>query len=191
MFTHSTTKVSTDHVNHIVKSILNKRQRNVIEQQKTFIRRNTDENKKRNNYLVDKFTMKQRTNSSKENLMIPPTKQAAVIKINDDDDDDDDDFISTSKHRKIINQPKINPVVIKVDPIKECLESITLQIENNEAMCPICNQILSSLSTIDQREQHVNRCLEESLINNVCQRQFNRNNTSRLLFSFICIYSIP
>ena len=61
MFSHSTTKISTDHVNHIVKSILNKRQRNVIEQQQTFIRRNTDENKKRNNYLVDKFTVKKST----------------------------------------------------------------------------------------------------------------------------------
>jgi len=61
MFTHSTTKISNEHVNHIVKSILNKRQRNIREQQQTFIRRNTDENKKRNNYLVDKFTMKKRT----------------------------------------------------------------------------------------------------------------------------------
>jgi len=61
MFTHSTTKVSNEHVNYIVKSILNKKQRNIIEQQQTFIRRNTDENKKRNNYLVDKFTMKKRT----------------------------------------------------------------------------------------------------------------------------------
>lgn len=61
MFTHSTTKVSTDHVNHIVKSILNKRQRNIQEQQQTFIQRNTDENNKRDNYLVDKFTMKKTT----------------------------------------------------------------------------------------------------------------------------------
>ncbi len=61
MFTHSTTKVSTEHVDQIVKSILNKRQRNILDQQQTFIRRNTDENNKRNNYLVDKFTIKTRT----------------------------------------------------------------------------------------------------------------------------------
>jgi len=61
MFTHSTTKISNEHVDHIVKSILNKRKRNILEQQQTFIRRNTDENKKRNNYLVEKFTMKKRT----------------------------------------------------------------------------------------------------------------------------------
>ncbi len=61
MFTHSTTKISNEHVNYIVKSILNKKQRNIIEQQQTFIRKNTDENNKRNNYLLDKFTMKKRT----------------------------------------------------------------------------------------------------------------------------------
>ncbi len=61
MFTHSTTKISNEHVNYIVKSILNKKQRNIIEQQQTFIRKNTDENNKRNNYLLDKFTMKTRT----------------------------------------------------------------------------------------------------------------------------------
>jgi predicted nucleic-acid-binding protein len=61
MFTHSTTKISNEHVNHIVSTILNKKKRNIIEQQQTFIRRNTDENNKRNNYLLDKFTMKKRT----------------------------------------------------------------------------------------------------------------------------------
>lgn len=58
--THSTTKVSDERVNRIVTSILNKRQRNIIEQQQTFVRKNTDENKKRNNYLVDKFATKKR-----------------------------------------------------------------------------------------------------------------------------------
>lgn len=61
MFKQSTSKISNEHVNQIVKSILNKRQRTIREQQQTFIRRNTDENNKRNNYLVDKFTMKKRT----------------------------------------------------------------------------------------------------------------------------------
>ncbi len=61
MFTHSTTKISNEHVDQIVKSILNKRQKNLREQQQTFIRKNTDENNKRNNYLVDKYTMKKRT----------------------------------------------------------------------------------------------------------------------------------
>ncbi len=61
MFTHSTSNVSNERVDQIVKTILNKRQRTVHEQQQTFIRRNTDENNKRNNYLVDKFTMKKQT----------------------------------------------------------------------------------------------------------------------------------
>lgn len=61
MFTNSTTKISNEHVNHIVKSILNKREKNVREHQQTFIQRNKDENNKRNNYLVDKFTMKKPT----------------------------------------------------------------------------------------------------------------------------------
>jgi hypothetical protein len=44
---------------------------------------------------------------------------------------------------------------------------IILQIENNEATCPICSKILSNLNTIDQRQQHVNQCLEESQFNKV------------------------
>ncbi|CAF4070632.1 unnamed protein product [Rotaria sp. Silwood2] len=166
MFTHSTTKASNEHVNHIVTSILNKRQRNVIEQQQTFIRKNTDENNKRNNYLVDKFTSKKRTISSKENVMNPITKlispkKKAPIEINDDDD-----FMTIRKRPKVIHQPKINSIVRKNDSIKECLESILIQIENNDVTCPICNQVLSNLSTIDQRQQHVNRCLEEPQIIN-------------------------
>jgi hypothetical protein len=84
-------------------------------------------------------------------------KKKILTEINDDDDDD---FISIKKHSKVIDPPKLNP-------IRECLESIILQIENNDATCPICNQILSNLNTIDQRQQHVNRCLEESQFNNV------------------------
>ncbi len=57
--------------------------------------------------------------------------------------------------------------MIKIDPIKECLESIIAQIENAEAICPICNQTLSNFNTIDQREQHVNNCLEQSQMKNV------------------------
>ncbi|CAF3704004.1 unnamed protein product [Adineta steineri] len=167
-------EVSNDHVNHIVQSILNKRQRNVLEQQQTFIRRNTDENNKRNNSLIDKFTIKKPTNSSKENVISNPIipKKKTIVEINNDDDDDD--FVSIKKPAKIIKPSKIDSNIIKTDsniiktdPIKECLESIILQIENNEATCPICNQVLSYLTTIDQRQQHVNRCLEESQINNI------------------------
>ncbi|CAF1294084.1 unnamed protein product [Rotaria sordida] len=171
MFTYSTTKISNEHVNHIVTSILNKKQQNLLEQQQTFIRRNTDENNKRNNYLVDKFTSKKRTISSKENVLNPITKlispkKKVSIEINDDDDDDDD-FIATRKRPKVIYQSKINSILRKNDPIKECLESIIIQIENNDITCPICNQVLSNLSTIDQRQQHVNRCLEEPQIINI------------------------
>jgi hypothetical protein len=74
MFTHSTSKVSNEHVDQIVKSILNKRQRNLREQQQTFIRRNTDENNKRNNYLVDKFTMKKRTKFANFSWRFSPLK---------------------------------------------------------------------------------------------------------------------
>ncbi|CAF4492788.1 unnamed protein product [Rotaria sp. Silwood1] len=170
-------RLSNEHVNRIVTSILNKRQRTVIEQQQTFIRRNTDENNKRNNYLVDKFTSKKRTilfSSSKENVMNPITKlispkKNTPIEINDDDDDD---FITIRKRPKVIHPPKINSVVKKNDPIKECLESVLIQIENNDVTCPICNQVLSNLSTIDQRQQHVNRCLEEpQIINNEPKHQ--------------------
>jgi hypothetical protein len=70
MFTHSTSNVSNERVDQIVKTILNKRQRTVHEQQQTFIRRNTDENNKRNNYLVDKFTMKKQTKFVKFTLGI-------------------------------------------------------------------------------------------------------------------------
>ncbi len=93
-----------------------------------------------------------------------------------DDDDDDDDFISIRKRSKVINPPKQNPI----DPIKECLESIILQIENNDATCPICNEILSNLNTIDQRQQHVNRCLEESQLNKV-----NQTKTLKPKYSFL------
>ncbi|CAF3112757.1 unnamed protein product, partial [Rotaria socialis] len=152
-----------------VTSILNKRQRNIVEQQQTFIRRNTDETKKRNNYLVDKFTTKKRPISLKENIATPttkhisPKKKTPIVII---DDDDDDDFITAKKRPKIIYEPKVKLMVTKTDPIKECLESIIIQIENNDVICPICNQILSNLSTMDQRQQHVNRCLEEPKINN-------------------------
>ena len=154
-----------------------------LNNKKTFIRRNTDENNKRNNYLVDKFTMKKRTKfviknyfpsqtsflfrSSKENIMIPklisPKKKTPTEII-----DDDDDFISIKKPPKTLNQP-----LIKVDPIKECLESIISEIENNDTTCPICNQLFSNLNSIDQRQQHVNRCLEDSQINNVFQTQIS------------------
>jgi hypothetical protein len=87
-------------------------------------------------------------------------KKKSSIEIHDDEDDD---FISIKKRPKMIDLPKPNPI----DSIKECLESIILQIENNDATCPICNQILSNLNTIDQRQQHVNRCLEESQFNKV------------------------
>ena len=68
MFTHSTSKVSNERVDQIVKTILNKRQRNIREQQQTFIRRNTEENNKRNNYLVDKFAMKKQIKFAKKFL---------------------------------------------------------------------------------------------------------------------------
>ncbi|CAF4580533.1 unnamed protein product [Rotaria socialis] len=161
-------------VNQVVTSILNKRQRNIVEQQQTFIRRNTDETKKRNNYLVDKFTTKKRPISLKENIATPttkhisPKKKTPIVII---DDDDDDDFITAKKRPKIIYEPKVKLMVTKTDPIKECLESIIIQIENNDVICPICNQILSNLSTMDQRQQHVNRCLEEPKINNIETKQ--------------------
>lgn len=153
MFSHSTSKVSSEHVNHIVKSLLNKRQRNVLEQQQTFLRRNTDESKKRNNYLVDKFTTK-KASAAKEN--VPNPKKKTVTEI-----DDDDDFVSTRK------RPKKEIVVRKVDPVKECLDAIIVQIENDEATCPICNHVLADLFTIEQRQEHVNRCLEGSQIDHV------------------------
>ena len=172
MFTHSTSKAPEEHVNRIVKSILNKRQRNVIDQQKTFIRRNTDENNKRNNYLVDKFTMKKPTrfgrsrtelnhhrlafSSTKENVPVSPKKKALL-------EDDDDDFISTKKRPRL----KEESPMIQIDPIRACLEAIIAQIEQDDATCPICNQVLMNLTTLDQREQHVNRCLEEMQINHV------------------------
>ena len=166
MFKHSTTNISNDHVNHIVTSILNKKKRNIIEQQQNFIRRNSDETNKRNNYLLDKFTMKKQTKSEKENIKTPPKKKKPSI----DDDDDDEDFISIKKRAKIINPPKI----ITSNPVKECLESIISEIENNEATCPICNEILSYLTTVDQRQQHVNHCLENSQINNVISNSILR-----------------
>ncbi|CAF1503382.1 unnamed protein product [Rotaria sordida] len=100
--------------------------------------------------------------------VISPKKKVS-IEINDDEDDD---FITIRKRPKVIYQPKINSIVRKNDPIKECLESIIIQIENNDITCPICNQVLSNLSTIDQRQQHVNRCLEEPQIINVCHKDF-------------------
>ncbi|CAF0920479.1 unnamed protein product [Rotaria sp. Silwood1] len=100
--------------------------------------------------------------------LISPKKNTP-IEINDDDDDD---FITIRKRPKVIHPPKINSVVKKNDPIKECLESVLIQIENNDVTCPICNQVLSNLSTIDQRQQHVNRCLEEpQIINNEPKHQ--------------------
>lgn len=187
MFTHPATKVSNEHVDQIVKSILTRRQKNLREQQQTFIRRNTDENNKRNNYLVDKFTMKKPTKfahlsrrfprsfslhrSSKENTPTPPTKLVSPKKKTplEIPDDDDDDFVSTRKRPKIDQPPKVKPPATKIEPIKACLESILVEIENEDATCPICNQILSNFFTIDQREQHVNQCLEESQIKSVNQ----------------------
>ena len=88
-------------------------------------------------------------------------------------DDDDDDFISFTKSsaRKIIKtKPKSNEIIsisIQNDPIKQCLEFIISKIEDEDARCPICNEILSSLITLEQRDQHVNRCLEESQMKHV------------------------
>ena len=173
MFKHSTSRVSNDHVNQIVKSILTKRQKNVVEQQQSFIRRNTDENNKRNNYLVDKFTVKKQT---KENQMMPtpklisPKKKKTTLEIFDDDEND---FISSRKRPKLTESKKeIVPKKPRNNPVNECLESIVAQIENNDATCPICNKILSNLVTIDQRQEHVNHCLEQSQFNNV-NRIFN------------------
>lgn len=157
MFPPSTaTKISNDHVDHLVKSILNRREKKLREQQQTFIRRNTDENNKRDNYLIDKFTMKKK--SSKENIEKPPKKKTPIPV------DDDDDFVSIKKPPVKIPTHSFIP---KIDPIRACLESIITQIENDEATCPICNQILSNFPTIDQRERHVNQCLEESQIKTV------------------------
>lgn len=109
--------------------------------------------------------------SSKENAEKPivkrnsPKKKTNVVVI--DDDDDDDDFVTTKKRPKIIQPSKPDVIVKKTDPIKECLESIISQIENNDVICPICNQVLSYLTTIDQRQQHVTRCLEEPKISTV------------------------
>ncbi|CAF2055243.1 unnamed protein product [Rotaria magnacalcarata] len=174
MLKHPTTQVSDARVNQVVTSILNKRQRNIVEQQQTFIRRNTDETKKRNNYLVDKFTTKKRPISLKENIATPtrkhisPKKKTPIVII---DDDDDDDFITAKKRSKVTYQPKVKFMVTTTDPIKECLESIIIQIENDDVICPICNQVLSNLSTMYQRQQHVNRCLEEPKINNIETKQ--------------------
>ena len=103
--------------------------------------------------------------SSKENIPKPtvPKLRSPKKKTPLEIDDDDDDFISTTKRLKVT----IQPVPMKVDPIKECLEGIISKIEQNDATCPICNQILINLPAIDQREEHVNRCLEESQMNNV------------------------
>ena len=113
--------------------------------------------------------------SSKENIRSPSIKlispkKKIPIEINDDDDDD---FITVRKRPRITNQPKINIDVRKTSPINECLESIVVQIENNEVVCPICNRNLSNLSTIDQRQQHVSRCLAAPQMNNVCFREFS------------------
>jgi hypothetical protein len=109
--------------------------------------------------------MKKRTNSFKENINTSTSKLISPKKKKPPhDDDDDDDFISLKKRPKIIHSSTPVP---KIDPIKECLESIILQIENADAICPICNQILSNFFTIDQREQHVNHCLEQSQMQNV------------------------
>jgi len=112
MSSNSTTKVSSDHVDRIVKSILNKKQRKVIEQQQTFLRRNTDEDQKRNNYLVDKFLKKKNNNET--------------------NDDDHDDFVS---------------------------RPTTTTNSMEKTMCPICNENLSKLIFLSDREEHVERCL--------------------------------
>lgn len=173
MFTHSTNKLANDRVEYLVKSILNRRERKLREQQQTFIRRNTDENNKRDNYLLDKFTMK-KTAATKENIdtptrkLISPKKKPPVVL------DDDDDFISIKKPP---SKPTCPPPP-KINPIKACLEAIITQIENDEATCPICNQILSNFPTIDQRERHVNQCLEESqmkTVNSSCIRTSHRS----------------
>lgn len=164
MFTHSTSKVSNDHVEHLVKSILNRRDRKLREQQQTFIRRNTDENNKRNNYLLDKFVMKKTV--AKENID-NSTKKLISPKKKPLDNDDDDDFISIKKPPPALPKPAHPLPPPKINPIKACLEAIITQIENEEATCPICNEILSDFPTIDQRERHVNQCLEESQIKNV------------------------
>ena len=127
MFSHSTTKVSSDseHVNRIVNSILKKKQRKVVEQQQTFLRRNTDENQKRNNYLVEKFT-----------------------KTKTDKDDEDEDFVSTSR---------------KVKPMAENSQTAAVVVpdENEETLCPICNENLSKFVLLKDREEHVDRCLNK------------------------------
>lgn len=158
--TSNNTKLSQDHVEHLVKSILNRREKKLREQQQTFIRRDTDELNKRDNYLIDKFTMKKK--ATKENIEHLPKKKIPVQL------DDDDDFISIKKPpvTKIIQ-----PYIPKINPIRACLESIISEIENNEATCPICNHILSNFPTIDQRERHVNRCLEESQMNTIEMKQ--------------------
>ena len=117
MFPQPTGKVSSEHVHHIVKSILNKKQRKVVEQQQTFLRRNTDENQKRNNYLVEKFT-----------------------KMNKEKDNDEEDFAST--RRKV--------------------QTAGVQDENDETVCPICQENLSKFVLINDREEHVDRCLKKS-----------------------------
>lgn len=135
-------------------------------------------------YFLEKILL---FSSSKENINIPIKKKNPI----EIDDDDDDDFISTRKRPKFIDIPREKPPDLPkekrpdplkpnpIDLVKECLESIIIQIENEDATCPICNQILSNLNTIDQREQHVNRCLEESQLKTV-----NQINLVFLIFIF-------
>ena len=175
--TTTTTKISNDRVEHLVKSILNRREKKLREQQQTFIRRNTDENNKRDNYLIDKFTMKKK--SSKENIEKPPKKLVSPKKKTSIQIDDDDDFVSMKKPPVKIPTHSTIP---KIDPIRACLESIIIEIENNEAICPICNQILSNFPTIDQRERHVNQCLEESQMKSVNFSSELYNSTLYLSF---------
>jgi hypothetical protein len=76
--------------------------------------------------------------------------------------DDDDDFISIKKRPKLVRPINIDRSVTKSDAVNQCLESIISHIESHDATCPICNQQLSSLINIEQREQHVDRCLQQS-----------------------------
>ena len=112
--------------------------------------------------------------SSKENVVIEPTvappsppKKKTVAESRRNHDEDDDDFISMRKPAKIMKSMVIDVRVARVDPVKECLDSMILHIENEDATCPICNRLLSNLATLDERQHHVNRCLEESQINHV------------------------
>ncbi|CAF1173209.1 unnamed protein product, partial [Didymodactylos carnosus] len=157
-------------VQKIVQKLLNKRERNVKESNDLFLQ---DELKKKmNNYVVKKYmdekTKKCRSNSCKENDVIENSSKKK--KILDNDDDNDDDFIDTTKNKRQkleeAAKPKNTTIPIlstikisRTTDVKMCLDEIISEIENNEAICPICSNFFHNL-TANERLEHVNQCLD-------------------------------